>query len=87
MMPCSRVLCDRRWSTEIGHISYDFCCVTSLNICSVDNNLRADNNGEMCNEKDGRAYKHSPVREFVRSYYDFESTVSPHVPSRRAGAH
>ncbi|GJP31270.1 hypothetical protein CLOM_g10566 [Closterium sp. NIES-68] len=44
---------------------------------------RVDNGGEMCSEKEGKEYKHSPLREYVKTHYDVESTVSPHVPAQK----
>lgn len=45
--------------------------------------LRTDNNGEMCDDRSGHKYKHSPLREYVRTVYDVDSTEGPHVPARR----
>lgn len=52
-------------------------------IGSVNKELRSTDAAEMCSDRIGMQYKHSPLRELVKTVYDVESTVSPHAPARR----
>eukprot|EP00271_Cylindrocystis_brebissonii_P001428 TRINITY_DN1168_c0_g5_i1.p1 TRINITY_DN1168_c0_g5~~TRINITY_DN1168_c0_g5_i1.p1 ORF type:complete len:112 (+),score=19.10 TRINITY_DN1168_c0_g5_i1:418-753(+) len=64
-------------SAGLGFMTYT--CVRSLTTAPdvfVVKQKRQEG-GASITEAQGRVYKHGPVREFVRHFYNFESTSSP----------